>query len=172
MNGPPLKTTRHSVISELWDVVIAPFPFARNVQSGPLFRDDHVFTLTHKVTCDICESQYVTRKNNESMNLLTAKQTAQKLGVTLGTLYRMVRAGVIPTVRIGTGRSLRFDFEEVKSALTRSPSAPSSPQKAKDDPLFNLPKLAIETGIKDLAQHHDHYLYGIPIKPAVSPSRR
>jgi excisionase family DNA binding protein len=134
--------------------------------------DDHVFTLTHKVTYDICESQHVTRKNNENMNLLTAKQTAQKLGVTLGTLYRMVRAGVIPTVRIGTGRSLRFDFEEVKSALTRSPSAASSPQKAKDDPLFNLPKLAIETGIKDLAQHHDHYLYGIPIKPAVSPSRR
>jgi hypothetical protein len=68
----------------------------------------------------------------------------------------MVRAGVIPTVRIGTGRSLRFDFEEVKSALTYSPSAVSSPQKAKDDPLLNLSKLAIETGIKDLAQYHDH----------------
>jgi excisionase family DNA binding protein len=106
------------------------------------------------------------------MNLLTAKETAQKLGVTLGTLYRMARAGVIPAVRIGTGRGLRFDFEEVKSALTRSPSAVSSHRKDKDDPLFNLPKLAIETGIKDLAQHHDHYLYGIPIKPAVGPSRR
>ena len=106
------------------------------------------------------------------MSLLTAKQTAHKLGVTLGTLYRMARADVIPAVRIGTGRSLRFDFEEVKSALTRSPSAVSSHRQDKDDPLFHLPKLAIETGIKDLAQHHDHYLSGIPIKPTVDPSRR
>jgi len=135
-------------------------------------QDDQVFTLTQKVTCDICESQYVTRENNGSMSLLTAKQTAHKLGVTLGTLYRMARADVIPAVRIGTGRSLRFDFEEVKSALTRSPSAVSSHRQDKDDPLFHLPKLAIETGIKDLAQHHDHYLSGIPIKPTVDPSRR
>ena len=106
------------------------------------------------------------------MNLLTAKQTAQKLGVTLGTLYRMARAGVIPAVRIGTGRGLRFDFEEVKSALTRSPSSVSSHRKDKNDSLFHLPKLAIETGIEDLAQHHDHHLYGIAIKPAVGPSRR
>lgn len=106
------------------------------------------------------------------MNLLTAKDTAQKLGVTLGTLYRMARAGVIPAVRIGMGRGLRFDFEEVKSALTRSPSAVPSPHKVTEDPLVNLPKLAVETGIKDLAQHHDHYLYGIPVKPAVRASRR
>ena len=30
------------------------------------------------------------------------------------------------------------------------------------DPLFDLKNIAIETGIKDLAEHHDHYLYGLP----------
>jgi len=29
------------------------------------------------------------------------------------------------------------------------------------DPLFDLRKVAVETGIKDLAEHHDHYLYGV-----------
>jgi hypothetical protein len=33
---------------------------------------------------------------------------------------------------------------------------------AKDmrDPLLDLEDIAVETGIPDLAQHHDHYLYG------------
>jgi len=26
------------------------------------------------------------------------------------------------------------------------------------DPLFDLRNIAVETGIKDLAEHHDHYL--------------
>jgi len=30
------------------------------------------------------------------------------------------------------------------------------------DPLLDLEDIAIETGIPDLAQHHDHYLYGVP----------
>ena len=29
------------------------------------------------------------------------------------------------------------------------------------DPLFDLRKVAVETGITDLAEHHDHYLYGV-----------
>ena len=29
------------------------------------------------------------------------------------------------------------------------------------DPLLDLRDIAVETGIKDLAEHHDHYLYGI-----------
>lgn len=32
----------------------------------------------------------------------------------------------------------------------------------KRDPLFDLKNIAIETGIKDLAEHHDYYLYGAP----------
>ena len=106
------------------------------------------------------------------MNLLTAKETAQKLGVTIGTLYRMARAGIIPAVRIGTGRGLRFEFEEVKAALAQRSAPPTHRPKAAKDPLFTLDKLAIETGIKDLAEHHDHYLYGVPIKPGVGSSKR
>ena len=33
-------------------------------------------------------------------------------------------------------------------------------EKGKDS-LFDLRKVAVETGIKDLAEHHDHYLYGV-----------
>lgn len=106
------------------------------------------------------------------MNLLTAKETAQKLGVTNGTFYRMARAGLIPAVRIGTGRGLRFEFEEVKAALAQRSAPPLRRPKGAKDPLFTLDKLAIETGIKDLAQHHDHYLYGLPIKPIMRSSKR
>ena len=35
-----------------------------------------------------------------------------------------------------------------------------SAKKGKD-PLFDLRNIAVETGIKDLAEHHDHYLYGV-----------
>jgi hypothetical protein len=28
------------------------------------------------------------------------------------------------------------------------------------DPLLDLKNIAVETGISDLAEHHDHYLYG------------
>jgi len=34
--------------------------------------------------------------------------------------------------------------------------------KGRKDPLFDLKDIAVETGIKDLAEHHDHYLYGVP----------
>ena len=33
--------------------------------------------------------------------------------------------------------------------------------KKEKDPLLDLRDIAVETGIKDLAEHHDHYLYGI-----------
>ncbi len=33
--------------------------------------------------------------------------------------------------------------------------------KKEKDPLLDLRDVAVETGIKDLAEHHDHYLYGI-----------
>jgi len=30
------------------------------------------------------------------------------------------------------------------------------------DPLLGLKDIAVDTGIEDLAEHHDHYLYGTP----------
>ena len=32
----------------------------------------------------------------------------------------------------------------------------------KKDPAYNLSRWAVDTGIEDLAQEHNHYLYGIP----------
>lgn len=107
------------------------------------------------------------------MRLQTTKEIAKRLGVTVGTVYRMARTGVIPAVRIGTGRGLRFDFEDVKSALSeRLARLPSPRRRVSKDPLMTLHKFAVETGIKDLAGHHDHYIYGVPIKPAARPSKR
>ncbi len=106
------------------------------------------------------------------MSLLTTKQLAKKLGVTIGTVYRMAQADLIPSVRVGTGRRLRFDYEEVKTTLSTQPAPPLSRlRKGRKDPLVSLHRLAFATGIKDLAQHHDHYLYGIPIKTAAGSRR-
>ncbi|NUO09170.1 MAG: hypothetical protein HUU08_10895 [Candidatus Brocadia sp.] len=33
--------------------------------------------------------------------------------------------------------------------------------KKEKDPLLDLKNIAVETGIKDLAEHHDHYLYSV-----------
>lgn len=32
--------------------------------------------------------------------------------------------------------------------------------KKEKEPLLDLQDIVVETGIKDLAEHHDHYLYG------------
>lgn len=32
------------------------------------------------------------------------------------------------------------------------------------DPLLGIKEIAVETGIPDLAEHHDYYLYGVPKK--------
>lgn len=36
--------------------------------------------------------------------------------------------------------------------------------KRGNDPLSDIKKIAVETGISDLAEHHDYYLYGVPKK--------
>ena len=96
--------------------------------------------------------------------LITAKDIARALRVSLGTVYAMVRERRIPAVRVGAGRTLRFDLDAVKAALAGDEVA-SAPQRGNDDPLATIDQLAVKTGIKDLAEHHDHYLYGIPIPP-------
>ena len=97
-------------------------------------------------------------------HLVKAKDVARAFGVSLGTVYAMVREGRIPAVRVGAGRTLRFDLDAVKATLVGEPVA-FSPPPSTDDPLVSIDQLAVETGIKDLAEQHDHYLYGIPIPP-------
>jgi hypothetical protein len=36
--------------------------------------------------------------------------------------------------------------------------------KKRSNALTDVDKIAIETGIQDLAEHHDHYLYGVSKK--------
>ncbi|MBM4136924.1 MAG: hypothetical protein FJ241_08865 [Nitrospira sp.] len=36
--------------------------------------------------------------------------------------------------------------------------------KKKRDPLLLVDEFAVDTGIPDLAEQHDHYLYGVPKK--------
>lgn len=93
------------------------------------------------------------------MGLITTKELAEILGVSVGTIYKMVISGRIPSVKVGKGRNMRFDPEGVKEALgTESPGV----IEVTEDPLFTIHELAIDTGISDLAQNHDYYLYGIP----------
>lgn len=50
--------------------------------------------------------------------LLTPKQTAELLGITLKALYLRVYRGTIPVVRLGTnGSSLRFDSDEIQKFI-------------------------------------------------------
>ncbi len=51
--------------------------------------------------------------------------------------------------------------EGTKVRITLNARVKSSHQKP-PDPLENIEKLAIETGLPDFSEEHDHYLYGIP----------
>lgn len=59
-------------------------------------------------------------KTNETKSktsqLLTSKQTAEKLGITLRALYLKVYRNQIPYIKFGTNNSsLRFDEDEIQS---------------------------------------------------------
>ena len=99
----------------------------------------------------------------ETARLVTAKDLARTLGLSLGTIYKMAREGRIPAIRVGTGRVLRFDPDDVRRALASASGTARPPETRQPDPLFGIHDLAVETGLKNLAEHHDHYLYGTPV---------
>ena len=50
--------------------------------------------------------------------LLSARELSQRFGIPPGTLYKLARAGVVPSYRIGVKmRGVRFLAEEVLTAL-------------------------------------------------------
>jgi excisionase family DNA binding protein len=51
--------------------------------------------------------------------LMTAAQIADQFQVSRRSVYRWAAAGFLPTVRIGSGRTVRFDPDAVSEALTR-----------------------------------------------------
>ena len=58
--------------------------------------------------------------------LLTAKQVSEAVGVPVGSLYRLVRAKIVPSFRAGVrGRGVRFRASEVLTALRRQPAKPT-----------------------------------------------
>jgi hypothetical protein len=46
--------------------------------------------------------------------LVRAEVVADNLGLTVGTIKRMARAGVIPVVRVSQRGDMRFDLNEVR----------------------------------------------------------
>ena len=59
---------------------------------------------------------------NETVKLLTARQLAEHLGMSLGSVYKLAQDGSIPSYCAGRKRhGVRFDLDEVRQALRRQP---------------------------------------------------
>jgi len=61
-------------------------------------------------------SAFFNRENKEDDSLLTSKQVAKELNVSLPTLYSWLQAGIIASHRIGKN-SVRYKAEDVRRAL-------------------------------------------------------
>ncbi|GMV27641.1 MAG: hypothetical protein AMXMBFR58_36720 [Phycisphaerae bacterium] len=59
-----------------------------------------------------------TTRTSDKDRLLTIGELAEALSVSVSTIRRVVREGAIPVVRLR--RAVRFRFEDVLAALTRS----------------------------------------------------
>ncbi len=73
---------------------------------------------------------------------------------------RTVKNGVVvlePGVSLPEGTKVRVEAEPASK-----PQAPGAMATPEDDPLFDMSKYAVDTGIPDLAVNADHYLYGHP----------
>lgn len=58
----------------------------------------------------------------ESDSLVDARTLAKKLGQATSSIYRLSRSGAIPSFKAGPrGRGVRFDLNEVRQALRRTP---------------------------------------------------
>jgi len=51
------------------------------------------------------------------MKLLTARQVADRLGLCTRSVYNLSREKIIPSIRLG--KTLRFDQEDIESAIKR-----------------------------------------------------
>jgi hypothetical protein len=87
-------------------------------------------------------------KESESL-LLTAEQTAQKLAISLPSLFNLKRRGVIPYYQLGV--ILRFDLKKVLAALAAY-EKPANPEPAK------FPNLKGRHTAKAARGYHGHLL--------------
>jgi citrate synthase len=83
-------------------------------------------------------------------NVLTAKQTARRLGVKLETLYAYVSRGVLQRSLADDGRTSRFDATEVESLARRG-------RPRKDASRVGAVDVSLATSITEI--HGDHLLF-------------
>ena len=92
--------------------------------------------------------------------LMTVDELAEYLGVTRDTVYRKVKTGEIPSIRIG--RLLRFPKKTIEDWLwqktTQAPGKKSRDEKEVIQLL--LSSAGVCTGPEDLSDAHDKYIYG------------
>ena len=92
--------------------------------------------------------------------LMTVDELAEYLGITRDTVYRKVKAGEIPSIRIG--RLLRFPKKTIENWLGQkiTPAGGIKPGDEKEVIHLLLKLGGICTGPEDLSDAHDKYLYG------------
>lgn len=56
------------------------------------------------------------------MNYLNARQLADRLGVTVQTVYNLIREGIIPS-GVKIGKSRRWDWDAVKNCIDNNKEA-------------------------------------------------
>ncbi len=70
---------------------------------------------------------------------------------------------LLEPIKVRKGTDVVVTFPEgrkrAKGATERKGRSTAELEK---DPLFHISRLAVETGVRDLAAQHDHYLYGTP----------
>ena len=93
------------------------------------------------------------------MKLITANQVARRLGVRVETIYRYVRDGKLPSMRVG-GR-WKFSLPDIEKALRSGNGKRGSGRKRvldpNDDPILRVIGIGSDG---HLAEDIDHHLYG------------
>lgn len=92
--------------------------------------------------------------------LMTVDELAQYLCVTPDTVYRKVRTGEIPSIRIG--RLLRFSKKTIENWLEQKTIHPVGVKAENETEAINLllNSAGVCAGPEDLSDAHDKYLYG------------
>ena len=72
-----------------------------------------------------------------------------------------------PPARLPDGAAVRIEPVE-KSNTKPSNGEPTSPS---DDLGYRLDEFAVDFGIEDLSEQHDHYIYGTPKRPPPEPGK-
>ncbi len=87
--------------------------------------------------------------------LLTVEQVAEILNVKRNTVYRWIRSGILPSIKIGALRRIKEDALE--EFITSESEKPKFQRSSPDDPFLELIG-AEESGKNDISEKHDKYL--------------